>query len=171
MIIKELLANRFSVRSYLTKEVETDKIQYILDCVRLAPSACNFQPWKFIVVQQSEALKASVRKAYDREWFSNVPAFIIVVGNHAQSWKRKDGKDACDIDASIAAEHICLAAEELGLGTCWVCNFDVEKIRQAFSLSQEEEPIVIFPIGYPDKEKIAVPEKKRKPLEEIVQWC
>lgn len=170
MNIKELLTNRFSVRSYLSKTVETDKLEYILECVRLSPSACNLQPWKFFVVQKSETVKAGIREAYNREWFAKAPAYIVAVGDHAQSWKRSDGKDACDIDVSIAAEHICLAAEELGLGTCWVCNFDVKKIAETLSLKEMEEPMALFPIGYPNSEAIAVPEKKRKSLEKITGW-
>ena len=170
MNLRELLIKRFSIRNYLPKEVEADKLEYILDCARLAPSACNLQPRKFVIVQESEDIKNKIREAYQREWFAKAPVYIVVVGDHSQSWKRNDGKDACDIDTSIAAEHICLAAEELGLGICWVCNFDAERLKSALALKIEEEPIAIFPIGYPDKNAIEIPVQKRKSLDEITRW-
>jgi nitroreductase len=168
--LKELLLKRFSKRNFLPRDIESEKLEYILECARLAPSACNYQPWKFIVVQKSEAIKTQIRESYNREWFANAPVYIVVVGDHNQSWKRADGKDSCDIDTSIAAQHICLAAEELRLATCWVCNFNLEKLRASLPLEKNLEPVAIFPIGYPDEEKIKIPLKIRKNLEEITTW-
>ena len=91
----------------------------------------------------------------------------MACGNHQISWKRNDGKDHCDIDVAIAVEHIMLAATELGLGTCWVCNFDAKMCAEILNLPKEWEPIAIIPIGYSDT---AVVEKKRKPIDEIVEY-
>lgn len=169
MNLKELIENRYSVRTYSSKTVEDDKLNYILECARLAPSACNFQPWQFYVVANADK-KQEVIKSYEREWVKNAPIFIIVCADKSQSWERADGKNSSDIDASIAAEHICLATAEQGLGTCWICNFKAEILSEALNLPKHIEPIAIFPIGYIDTEKSNVPEKKRKTLAEVTKW-
>ncbi|MBB4037381.1 nitroreductase [Dysgonomonas hofstadii] len=171
MSLKELIENRYSVRAYLSQIVEDEKIEYILECARLAPSACNLQPWKFYVIADGD-MQQKVHKAYDRDWFKTAPIQIIVCEDTSASWKRKnyDNKDHADIDAAIAAEHICLAAAEIGLGTCWICNFNPQILREALSLPSHIEPVAIFPIGYTDEESSKPTEKKRKPLSDITEW-
>lgn len=86
--------------------------------------------------------------------------------NHDESWHRRaDNKDHADIDIAIAVEHLCLAATEQGLGTCWVCNFDAAQCREVLGLSGNLEPAVLIPVGYAEDEPA---EKKRKPLNEIL---
>ncbi len=166
-----LCLKRCSVRSYMNKPVATDDLEYILEAARIAPSAVNFQPWYFIVVRE-EANKQKIQECYNREWFKTAPLYIVICGDHKQAWKRKpDGKDHCDIDISIAVEHICLAATEKGLGTCWVCNFDAEMLRNQLQLPDHIEPIAILPVGYPNPEGLCLQSAKiRKPLQEIIRW-
>ncbi len=167
----ELCQSRFSARSYTPQQVEREKLEYILEAARLAPSAVNFQPWSFLVIREEEG-RSKVQECYHRDWFKSAPCYIIVCADHSQSWKRKiDGKDFADVDASIAIEHLCLAATSLGLGTCWVCNFDPEKLRTNFDIPANLEPIAILPVGYP----ITDPSEKqtnrsRKPITDIVRW-
>ena len=112
----DLVKARCSVRSYEPRPVEQEKLDYILECVRLAPSAVNFQPWRFAVVTDPERL-AALKTAYPREWIQTAPCIIVACGNHEEAWHRKpDGKDHTDVDVSIAVEHLCLAAAEQGLG-------------------------------------------------------
>jgi len=170
MDLKELIANRYSVRAYLSTDVEKEKLEYILDCARLAPSASNKQPWFFYVVTTPEE-KQKVWEAYPREWLTNIPVYIVVCKDNVEVWRRNfDGKDSGDIDASIAGEHICLAAAQLGLGACWICNFDPDKLTYALDLPSCREPVAIFSIGYIDAEKSKMPDKKRKSLIEITKW-
>ena len=171
MNLKELIENRYSVRAYLPKEVEKEKIEYILHCARLAPSACNFQPWYFYIITNKE-LKNKVEEAYNREWFRTAPMCIVVCKDTTQSWKRSatDNKDFGDVDASIACEHICLAAHEIGLGTCWICNFNPEILAKALNIPAGKEAIAIFPLGYIDEKNSKTPEKARKSLSEITEW-
>lgn len=168
MSVEELILQRYSVRSYTTQDVEMEKLMKILEAGKNAPSAANNQPWHFIVTREPENHK-SVSEIYHRDWFKEAPVYIIVCGDHQQSWKRQsDGKDHCDIDAAIAIDHMTLQATELGLGTCWICNFFVDKCRQFFNLPQHIEPIAILSLGYPtDMES---PIKRRKSLDEIVHW-
>lgn len=164
-----LMTQRFSCRSYDSERaVSHDHIEAVVEAARVAPSACNRQPWKFLVADTDDA-RDVVMKAYNRDWIRTAPAFLIALGDHSQAWHRADGKDHTDVDLSIAIEHICLAATTLGLATCWVCNFDAALIREGFNLPAGFEPIAIIPIGYP-AQGCQVPVKNRKSSDEIIVW-
>jgi len=167
MSFLDLAKSRYSVRSYESRAVEKEKLLQVLEAARLAPSAVNFQPWHFIVITE-DAQKEKIFETYPREWIKEAPAIIVACGDHGKSWKRSDGKDHCDVDVSIAVEHMALAAADLGLGTCWVCAFDAKKCHQLLNLPENLEPIVLLPIGYPKGERLT--EIKRKSLDEIVSW-
>ena len=107
-----------------------------------------------------------MQQCYDKDWFREAPAYILVCENHGAAWTRRyDEKNHADIDVAIAIEHLCLAAAEQGLGTCWVCNFRVQLCQELFKLPEEWYPAAIIPIGYPATPDI--PEKTRKATAEI----
>lgn len=165
----DIVANRYSCRHYSQEPVSQEQILDILECARLAPSACNRQPWKFMVITAPEELSA-VHASYNRDWIKEAPVAIIVLGNRNEAWHRSyDEYDATDIDIAITTEHICLAATSMGLGTCWICNFDPITLRTGMNIPEEWEPLAIIPVGKP-AEDIAIPEKKRKNNDEIIQW-
>lgn len=169
----DLVSRRYSCRKYADTPVTRDLIMAVLDTARLAPSACNKQPWVFLVADRHDPshadLCAAIAKSYDREWLSKAPAYIIACGNHDEAWHRGcDGKDHTDVDLSIAIEHICLGAASIGLQTCWVCNFDPSPVREAFGLPDHIEPVAIVPIGHPAVE--GSKPKVRKAIDEIVRW-
>jgi nitroreductase len=144
----ELTKKRFSARNYSADKVEENKIDYIIECARLAPSAVNYQPWHFMIVV-SEEQKQKLRLCYNREWFAHAPVYIVVCVDEVEAWVRKsDNKNHADIDAAIATEHICLAATEVGLGSCWVCNFDLDVFKTNFQLSSGKYPVAIISLGY-----------------------
>ena len=161
----ELVKSRYSCRAYKSLGVEREKLDYILECVRFAPSAVNRQPWRFHIVSEEED-KARLQQCYNRDWFKTAPMYVIASILHDEEWVRADGKHHGDIDIAIAVEHLCLAATEQGLATCWVCNFDAALCKQLFSLPANEEPAVVIPLGYADDE---LKEKKRKPIEDIIR--
>ena len=166
----ELAKNRYSCRKYDPRPVEAEKLELVLEAGRIAPSAANLQPWHFYVFRGAAALK-KVHHIYHREWFRTAPCVIIICGDHGRSWKRREGKDHCDIDVAIAADHMTLQATDLGLATCWICNFDPEATRQLLELPGHMEPVVILPLGYPlddvDPERHS---EKRKQLLEMVTY-
>ncbi len=171
MNIIEIIKSRRSVRSFLEKAVEKDKLEYILECAKHAPSAVNYQPWKFYIIQSEEA-KEKVRKCYPRGWFKNenIPVYILACIDHSESWKRDyDMKDHGDIDIAIAFEHICLSATEMGLGTCWVCHFDPKLCSEIFDLPEHLEPAILTPLGYPDESK-GVKRTDRKDINETTKF-
>lgn len=163
----ELASKRYSVRNYSKQPVEEEKLLQILEVARVAPSAVNYQPWHFIVVTD-EVLKSKIAEAYPRDWFKEAPVVIVACGDHEKSWKRKDGKDHCDVDVAIAVDHLILAATSLGLGTCWVCAFDAPQVHAVLELPEHLEVVALIPLGYPGEAPI--PQKKRKELEELVSW-
>ena len=161
----ELVKLRYSSRYYSDKLPEKEKLNYIMECVRYAPSAVNFQPWSFKIVTDKSELD-NLYSCYKREWIKTAPCIIVACGNHEESWhRRSDNKDHADIDVAIAVEHLCLAATEQGLATCWVCNFDVTLCRQLLSLPVHLEPIALIPIGYALDD---MPEKKRKNIDDVI---
>lgn len=159
-----IIRNRYSCRSYLDKPVEEEKLEYIKECIRLAPSAVNRQPWKFRIVRSQEG-REKLQSCYSRPWFNEAPLYILASVLHEQEWVRADGKPHGDIDVAIAVEHLCLAATEQGLGSCWVCNFDAQRLHELFQMPETEEPVVLIPIGY--SAVAEAPAKTRKAQEDI----
>ena len=165
MNMLELSRQRFSARKFTDQKVSPSDLDYLLECARLAPSAVNRQPWRFVVVESEEA-KARLRQVYNREWFATAPLYIVCYAHTGRCWTRAaDQKAHGDIDVAIAAEHICLAATERGLGSCWVCNDDPDLMRSLCSLP-DHEAVVILPVGHiaPDCPQKA---KDRLPLAEL----
>ncbi len=164
MELKQLIAQRYSVRAYLPKPVEDDKLNTVLEAARLAPTAANLQPFKLIVIH-TEGREENLRRIYNREWFSQAPIVICAVGLTQNAWTRYDGKNYTFVDVAIAMDHLILTAASLGLGTCWIAAFDPAQARSFLGLPDNVEPIVFTPLGYPkDKPK----QKIRKPLSDIV---
>lgn len=169
MTLDEIIQNRISVRSYRPEKPSKDLILKVIEAARQAPSAVNKQPWRFVVIETEQKL-AELQKAYNREWFATAPIVIAVIGNHSKSWHRADGKDHCDIDIAIATEHMALKATELGLGTCWVCNFDMTIVNAVLNVSVDEEVCVLLPIGYANAQA-QLKQHQRNELTQIVSFC
>lgn len=166
----ELAKKRYSCRSFKPDAIEEEKLMKVLEAARVAPSAVNYQPWHFFVIKNPDS-KARIIESYPREWMRNAPVLIVACGNKLVSWKRADGKEHMEIDISIAVDHMTLAATDLGLATCWVCNFQAKKLRDVLQLPSDMEPLVIIPLGYPNNEPDTERHNvKRKPLSEIVSW-
>ena len=166
MEFSEVIKNRYSVRAYKPVPVEDEKINEILEAARLAPTACNLQPFKFIVVH-TKGKEEELTRIYRGSWFSQAPLVICACVVESEGWVRKDGANYSFIDLAIAVDHLVLAATDLGLGTCWVGAFDVKAAREVLKLPDDIEPVIFIPLGYPD-DKPGV--KLRKPIEELVRY-
>lgn len=167
MSILELSQKRFSVRKYKDLPVSDEDLHYILEVTRMAPSAVNKQAWKFVIVKSEHARK-HLQECYDREWFKSAPLYIICLRDVENNWiRQEDKKPHGDIDVAIATEHLCLAAAERGLGSCWVCNFDVDKLKTYFPYVGFE-PVAVIPLGHIATDCLPN-EKKRKSIEEITE--
>lgn len=148
MSFLDLVKRRCSVRFYVDKSIEQEKLEYIFEAARFAPSACNFQPWLFIVITDKQS-RFRLKTVYDKKWFIEAPVIISVCYDRRISWKRRDEKDFGDIDAAIALDHLTLAAAEQGLGTCWIGAFDAAAARRQLKLPGYIEPVAFTPLGYP----------------------
>ena len=166
-MFKQIAEQRYSLRHFdANRPVEREKIDYVLQCACMAPSAVNLQPYHFFVVTNTQTLTA-LNGCYQREWFADAPVCVVACADHTRSWHRpNDGKDHADIDVAIAVDHLTLAAAEVGLGTCWVCNFDAKRCAAILHLPADVEPLVLVPMGYAAAGNV-VPTKKRKLPEEL----
>jgi nitroreductase len=162
----ELAAQRKSIRAYKKDPVPAAVLEEVLEAGRLAPSAVNFQPWRFIVLTEaSERRKAAA--AYPKEWFAQAPAIIVICARPAAAWSRCDGVNYAFVDCAIAADHMTLCAAEHGFGTCWIGAFDPAVLRKELELPAELEPVAMLLLGIPAE---AGRPKNRKPSQETVQY-
>jgi nitroreductase len=149
MDFTRLINGRESIRSYdPTKPLDKAVMERILDAGRIAPSAANRQPWRFIVASSRDAL-AAIRRCYAKPWFQDAPHVLAVAGRASEAWTRQDGWNSIETDLAIAMDHIVLAAENEGVGTCWIAAFDLLVLRSALALGTEDKVYAITPLGYP----------------------
>ena len=166
MQILDLMKQRCSVRQFEDRPVEQEKLLYVLEAARVAPTACNLQPLQFVILRDRQQI---ARIAPDWVPLSKAPVVIVACGDHQQAWRRRDGKGHADTDVAIAVDHMTLAAAEIGLGTCWICAFDAYRCAQVLDLSSHVEPMVLLPIGYPAEGKSAERHgTERKTLKQLV---
>ncbi len=165
-----LIKNRESVRDYDPKKpLDKETLLRILEAGRLAPSAANLQPWRFVVVSSGEML-AKVRPCYQGAWFKDAPHILVVVGRPDQAWVRqKDGHNYLETDLTIAMDHMILAAEYEGVGTCWIAAFDPDILNEALSIKGNERVFCITPLGYSREGFTKKGNKKRRPFDEVVE--
>jgi nitroreductase len=172
----ELVQNRQSDRAYLDKPVENEKLERILEAARLAPSACNSQPWKFIVVTDPEkrmqVADATASKILSMNHFTKqAPVQPVLVEENANLTSTVGGwatnKHYPHIDLGIVAAHISLAAADEGLGSCIIGWCDEKKVKKALEVPKSKRVMLVILLGYSNQ---PLREKKRKTKEEIVSY-
>ncbi len=166
MGFSELVTCRYSVRAYRPDPVPDELLDKVLFAARMAPTAANRQPFQVIVIHTA-GRENELKRVYHRDWFLQAPLVICVAGLPDKAWIRRDGWNACETDASIVMDHMILAAADLGLGTCWIANFDPAAAREAVRLPDGVIPLAFTPLGFPADQPSA---KERKPLEELVRY-
>jgi len=166
MNFQDLIRKRYSVRAYKPDPVEEDKLARILEAARLAPTAANRQAFR-IVVLPTKGRETELRRIYGRDWFTQAPLVLAVCALPAESWvRRADGWNAAEVDATIAMDHLIMAAAEEGLGTCWIAAFDPGAAREVLGLPKDVVPVAFTPLGYPADSPAP---KKRRPLADLVR--
>ena len=165
MDFEKLVLARYSCRAYKPDPVGEEALHKILEAARLAPTAAIKQAFRVVVVR-TQGREEALRRVYAREWFVQPPLVLAVCAIPAQGWVRKDGRSYSDVDAAIVMDHLILAAADLGLGTCWIANFDAAAAREALALPPEADPVVFTPLGWPAD---APKPKTRKALDGIVR--
>jgi nitroreductase len=165
-----LVQGRESIRGYdPARPLDRAVLERILDKARLAPSAANRQPWRFVVVASREAL-VRVRACYPRPWFQEAPCVIAVTGRTGEAWTRGDGWNSIETDLAIAMDHVVLSAENEGVAACWIAAFDLPVLRSALGLLPDEKVYSIATLGYPKPGSAKKGQKQRKPLSEVVKY-
>jgi nitroreductase len=163
----ELAKKRVSIRSYKPEPVSDELLNEVLEAGRLAPTACNIQPFQFVVVRTKKNL-ATLAEGYPGDWFTEAPTVIAICTTPSKAWKRKyDERTLVDVDAAIAADHMTLAAADIGLGTCWVGAFDPKIIRKVLGIPRTVEPLILLTLGHPNETGRP---KVRQPIEKLVRY-
>ena len=175
MEFKNVIKSRESVRDYSDRKVEDEKINYVLECARFAPSWTNKQCWKFIIVKDKKIINDLSKTSIINRWLKNVPIIIVACGNPKESGYRNDISYFI-VDVSIAFEHLVLAATDKGLGTCWIGGFNEKKVKEILEIPDNIRVVALTPLGYPAEKKhiigkiakIVTQSKKRKSIDEII---
>lgn len=174
MTLSELINNRQSNRKYKEQAVERELVVKCIEAARLAPSACNAQAWKFVVVDQTDLCKqlaeASTGLGMNR-FVAQAPVIIAVVIERANITSSIGSliksKDYTQIDIGIAVEHICLQAVELGLGSCILGWFDEPKVKKLLHIPSTKRVPLLITLGYPNDNQR---NKVRKDFDEICSF-
>lgn len=171
------IGQRKSIRAYLDREIEEEKLLRVLEAGRLAPSAKNAQEWRFIVVRDPEIKKRLAKAAYGQKFVEQAGA-VLAGCAVSPDYVMPCGQHAYTVDVSIAFSFMMLEAWELGLGTCWLGAFLEDEVKEILNVPDAMRVVVLMPIGYPAEGaggsvKNSQPRGMatgtyRKPLEEIV---
>ena len=169
MSFLDLAKKRYSCRKLSAQPVEEEKLQKILEAGNLAPTAHNNQPLHIWLLESAEAME---KVSQTTSFIFGAPVAFVVGSKADDAWVRPfDKKNFADVDASIAATHMMLAIEDLGLGTTWVAHFDAPKLKELFPEMEDYELVAIFPVGYPAEDaKPSARHAERAGSEMIADW-
>jgi nitroreductase len=174
--LSDLIKERRSIRKYIEKPVEKEKLEALIEAARLAPSACNAQPWRFAVITATEIKDELVKSGLGgvlvpNNWANTAPVILVACSELSllthNIAERVQGVEYHLIDIGIALEHIALKAAELGLGTCYIGWFNPKPIKKLLKLPNSWKVECLLTIGYPQE----TPEPtKRKDLKDICRF-
>lgn len=169
MEYEKLIADRFSVRSFKNEHIKQEIIDKILKAGHLAPTGCNFQPQRILVMNTDDSLnklKSCTKCHFD------APTAMLVCYNKDESWVRKyDGALSAPFDAAIVATHMMLMAHSLGVGCCWVMHFDPTAMRNEFKIPENIEPAALLVMGNPSDDAAPIGmHSQYRPIDDIVKY-
>ena len=167
-MILEAIRQRYSVRHYSGRPIEEGILLEILEAARLAPSGVNEQPWKLIVVRNPETIRALVPAIGGQQFVEHAAAVIVAVKN-GEGYHIGHRYDGAVIDVAIALDHMTLQAASMGVGTCWLGNYDGDMLAALLDIPPDNPVVALLALGYPDENHPRRP-RPRKPLEELVCW-
>lgn len=167
MNVMDAIKARKSVRAYLAKSIEEEKLNAVLESARLAPSAANLQDWRFVIVREPETRKKLAAVAGGQAFVAEAPAVIVACADTDGQVMRFGGPPCYLIDVAIALDHMSLTAVGLGLGTCWIGLFDEKKLKDLLHIPPEIRVVALMLLGYPSDPSVIA--KSRLPLNRIVK--
>jgi len=164
----QLIETRHSIRSYKDQEIEEDKLNYVLQAFRKAPSAKNLQPWKLVVIKNKKILTDIAIACNNQTFMEEAPVIIAACAKEEEAYGSMGGyMSSYPIDIAIALEHLILAATEKGLGTCWIGAFKEQLVKDILGVPENVRVVALTPLGYPAREASI---RGRKPLTEIISY-
>ncbi len=162
----DLIEKRKSIRSYKPQDVEEEKLNYILQAFRKAPSAKNLQPWKLIIVKNKKKIGDLSIACNNQTFLSEAPILIVACAKEDEAYGVMGGyMNSYPVDIALALEHLILAATEKGLGTCWIGAFKEKLVKDLLNVPDNVRVVAITPVGYPAVEGRT---RGRKPISKIV---
>lgn len=164
MDLYEAIRIRRSVRRYTQASIPEVTLNRIFEAIRLAPSACNKQPWKFLILKTAEHRKAL--SGIFQDWAMTAPLMLVALGHPKEAWEL-DGRSIHEVDVAIAFEHLVLAAAAEGLGTCWICAYNHAALDHALGVEPGWQSVAVTPLGFPDD---PAPRNGRKPIGELFKF-
>lgn len=171
----DLMTRRQSCRNFNGERVEREKLEQLVEAVRLSPSACNAQPWKLIMAtgETAKAVRECVQEAGRNKFTDNCPAFAVIIEEHAvlkpAIAEKFHSQAFAQMDIGIATAHYCLAATDMGLSTCILGWMNEEKLKNALGIASEKRVRLVLATGYAADDEI-IREKNRKPIAEIAEY-
>lgn len=167
-MILDAIEKRCSVRHYKDQPVEDDKLAEVLEAGRLAPSGCNLQPWKLVIVRDRATIRSLVHAIGGQQFVELAPVLVVACEN-GKGYHIGHRYDGAVIDIAIALDHMTLQAASMGLGTCWLGNYDGDEVQALLGIPSENPVVALLALGYPDENHSHRP-VSRKPLDELVCW-
>jgi nitroreductase len=178
-VLIDVISRRVSCRDYKPDPVPVEHLMRILEAARLAPSACNKQPWRFAVVRDPGLRRRIVEEGFlpgiRMDWALEAPVHVVIGMETSFVIHRLGGAisgvDYPWVDIGIAGEHLVLAATELGLGTCWIGWIKPRAVAKIVGWPRSVKPVAVITVGYPrDLHEAALPAARRKALDGLVKW-
>lgn len=164
----QLVEKRRSVRHYQNTPIPRDVLERLGKAIAVAPSACNKQPCKILIITNPELLDA-LRTACPQQMLKDAPAVAAVVGNPYNAWRRPEGDSIIPVDAAIMMEHLILAATAEGLASCWICAYSMAKLNAALAIEAPANVYAITPLGFPSEPAAPIVRKELSEIFEIIE--
>ncbi|MFQ5479946.1 MAG: nitroreductase family protein [Thermodesulfobacteriota bacterium] len=161
-----ILRRRKSLREFSVKAIEPEKIDRLMAVLQRAQSAANRQPWHFILVENK--YREALNEVFTKEGFKDAPVAVVACADRGSAWTRRvDGVNYAWVDVTIAVTEMITAATAEGLGTCWIAAIDPARVKAILNIPAAMDVVAVIALGYA-KEPLAIEEKNRKPLKEII---
>ena len=154
------------MRAYSTEPIPGEVMDRMRQALRSAPSACNYQPWHFVIVSDGVLRREIAKAANGQSWMAAAPITLVACGLPGRAYKGMGGHgNSVDIDVAIALDHLTLAAVADGLGTCWIGAFDENQIKAILGVPAEKKVVICMTFGKPEGRHVA---KGRKAFERFI---
>ena len=167
MEFTEVIRTRRSVRSFAEREVSEEVLGRVMEAARVAPSGNNRQPWRFVVVRDTDRKQEIAEACYAQGFVAEAPIVIVCCSEPYENSYEPWGGRCHRADTMIAIDHLVLAARDEGLGTCWVGAVRAEGVREVIRAPEGVEVLMVIVLGYPASDSAFREVSGRKPIEEI----